>query len=69
LCKLCILCIKNVITIIFNKYIIKILILNHIIILTMEIETKLGNQEIILEKWNNLQDLIKEEITLNDISK
>jgi len=35
----------------------------------MEIETKLGNQEIILEKWNNLQDLIKEEITLNDISK
>ena len=24
--------------------------------------------EVILEKWNDLQNLIKEEITLNDIS-
>ncbi len=37
----------------------------------MEIlETKqINNNENILEKWNNLQNLIKEEITLNDISK
>ena len=34
----------------------------------MENENNLGNCELILEKWNNLQTLIKEEITLNDIS-